>query len=148
MMEFAAGDAVRALADKGYTVSEIHDKLSYPVSRQAIGELVWGHYLDNGTICLTDPTNRPERFKTSYKKVQNEYGKVSFQQVRESVSITGEYLQCDFGKRLYQDREGFMQELQRLDKRDQDYVLGLPWPLTPVYHKKDERMTRIHERLF
>ena len=147
MVEFAAGDAIRALADKGYTVEEIHGRLSYPVTRSAIGELVWGHYLDQGTILKFDPKEQAELTVTSYEKVQDRFGKVTFQQIRKTVPVTGEYVPCDFGKRMYQDREGFLSALQALEPRDRDYVLGLPWPLETVWHKKDERMMRIRKRL-
>jgi len=142
-VEFAAGDAIRLLSDKGFNVEEIHDKLSFPVARKTIGELVWSHYLDNGTICLFDPERQSKKLVTSYKKVQNSYGKVSFLQVQKDIRLTGEYVRCDFGKRLYCNREEFLDRINRLDERDRNYVLGLPWPLEPVYHIKDERMMRI-----
>ena len=147
MIEFAAGNAIRALADKGYGVEEIHERLSFPVPKKAIGELAWAHFLDNGTICLYDPKEQPERIVTSYEKVQNSIGKVSFQQVRKKVVLTGEYVPCDFGKRLYQDQETFRKELEMLGAKDRDYVLGLPWPLQIVWHVKDERMERIIKAL-
>ena len=142
-VEFAAGNAIRALADKGCTVEEIHERLAFPVSKKAIGELVWAHLLDNGTICLYDPKEQPEKIITTYEKVQNAYGKVSFRQVRRTVALEGEYVTCDFGKRLYQNREAFLRELQALDEKDREYVLGLPWPLETVWHIKNERMGRI-----
>ena len=91
MVEFAAGNAIRALADKGCTVEEIHKRLSFPMSKKAIGELAWAHFLDNGTICLYDPSERPEKVLTSYEKVQNKYGKVSFRQIRKTIVLEGEY---------------------------------------------------------
>ena len=142
-VEFAAGNAIRALADKGDTVEEIHEKLTFPLPKKAIGELTWAHFLDNGTICLSDPKEQPDKIRTSYEKVQNAYGKVSFRQVRKTVTLEGEYVACDFGKRLYQDREAFLRELQRVDAKDRDYLLGLPWPLQTVWHVKDARMERI-----
>jgi len=145
MIEFAAGNAIRALADKGCSVEEIHDRLSFPVPKKAIGELAWAHFLDNGTICLYDPKEQPERIVTSYEKVQNSFGKVSFQQVRKKVALAGEYVPCDFGKRLYQDREAFLEKLEALDAKDRDYVLGLPWPLETVWHLDNERMKRIRQ---
>ena len=144
-IEFAAGDAIRALADKGSTVEEIHERLSFPIAREKIGELVWARYLDQGTICLQDPSQQEEKVVTSYEKVQDAYGKVSFRQVRRSVQLTGEYVPCDFGKRRYQNREDFNRLLENLDAKDREYVLGLPWPLETVWHKKDARMKRIME---
>ena len=142
-VEFAAGNAIRALADKGFSVEEIHERLAFPVPKKAIGELTWAHFLDNGTICLSDPKQQPDKVRTSYEKVQNAYGKVSFRQVKKTVTLEGEYVACDFGKRLYQKREQFLKELQVLNAKDREYVLELPWPLETVWHVKNERMKRI-----
>ena len=146
-LEFAAGDAIRILADKGLTVEEIYERLSFPVPRKTIGELVWNHYLDVAVICLSNPSLQDEKVVTTYEKVQGAYGRISFRQIRRIEHVTGEYVPCDFGKRLYADREQFLKSLQCLSQRDRDYVLGLPWPLGIVYHKKDERMARIQSAL-
>ena len=142
-VEFAAGDAIRALADKGCTVEEIHERLSFPIAREKIGELVWAYYLDQGTICLQDPGQLEEKVVTSYEKVQDAYGKISFRQVRKSIRISGEYVPCDFGKRRYQNCESYDKWLEGLEAKDREYVNGLPWPLETVWHKKDARMARI-----
>lgn len=145
--EFAAGNAIRALADKGLTVSEIHEKLTYPVPQKTIGEMVWAHYLDMCVIFLEDPGTTGEKVVASYEQVQDAYGKISFRQIKHTIPLTGEYVPCDFGKQLYQNRKKFMEQLQTLDSKDKDYVLGLPWPLQTVYHKKDARMERILHKL-
>ena len=146
-IEFAAGNAIRALADKGLTVSEIHDELTYPVPQKTIGEMVWAHYLDTCVIFLEDPGTTGEKVVASYEQVQDAYGKISFRQIKHTIPLTGEYVPCDFGKQLYQNRKKFMAQLQTLDPKDRDYVLGLPWPLRIVYHKKDARLARIMQRL-
>ena len=98
-IEFAAGNAIRALADKGLTAEEIYGKLSYPVPRKTIGEMIWAHYLDIGVICLEDPGMTGEKVVTSYERVQDAYGKISFKQLKKTIPVTGEYVRCDFGKR-------------------------------------------------
>ncbi|MBR3470062.1 MAG: hypothetical protein IKH28_10275 [Lachnospiraceae bacterium] len=146
-IEFAAGNAIRALADKGLTVSEIHDELTYPVPQKTIGEMVWAHYLDTCVIFLEDPGTTGEKVVASYEQVQDAYGKISFRQIKKTIPVTGEYVPCDFGKWLYRDREGFLSRIQVLDFGDRDYILGLPWPLQTVYHKRDARMARIMQGL-
>lgn len=42
-----------------------------PVSKKAIGELVWAHFLDTGTICLYDPKEQPDKVRIRYEKVQD-----------------------------------------------------------------------------
>ena len=47
-------------------------------------------------------------------------------------------------KEIYKDKAGFEKKLEILSPKDREYILGLPWPLTTVYHVADERMIRIY----
>ena len=80
-VDFAAGGAVRVMADKGYTVCEIKEKLDYPLSKTKIAELVWKHYLETGVIRLTPPEEESAPKRVHYEKVQDRFGKTSFRQV-------------------------------------------------------------------
>lgn len=155
-VDFASGGAIRVMADKGYTVKEIHDRLDFPVPPEKIGELVWKHYVENGVIRLEEPCKGSEespKRKVTYEKVQDKYGHTSFRQVEVEDSSFGDtqesadYILCDFGKRIYQNKAKFEKELEALDASDRDYILGLPWPLTNVWHIKNERMERIAAKL-
>ena len=141
--DFAVGGTIRALADKGLNVNEIYDRLDYPVSRETVGKLVWAHFLDNGTICINDPSKQTSKQSVSYEKIQDEYGRISYKQIKRSIELSGVYLPCDFGKQMYKNREAFIKKLEVLDKHDRDYILGLPWPLETVWHRDDERIRRI-----
>lgn len=140
--DFAGGGAVRHLADEGYTISEIMDRLDYPMSKEKIGEIVWDHFLNQGVICLKKPSDTIE--KVSYVKEQDAYGRISMRRVVEKIDAIGrDYIKVDFGKRRYQNEEAFFESLMKLDSKDREYVLDLPWPLEPVYHLKNDKITRI-----
>ena len=143
--DVAAGDAIRHLADKGMTIEEISENLTYPASVDNIRSVVWKHYQNNGTIRLDKPeNNRAKPVKVDYVLEHDIYGHSSYRRVEEKTTEnTLEYVACDFGRRLYNDREKFLRELDKLDKRDRDYILDLPWPIETVYHVKNERMDRI-----
>lgn len=144
--DFASGDDIRHLADKGYTVAEIAKELDYPLVQEKIGEIVWQHYVDTGKICVDEPVASEYIEKVTYEKRQGSYGRISMKKVVKKIpSGDREYMLCDYGKRLYKDREKFLRELNRLDERDREYIIGLPWPLKPVYHEADERMRRIND---
>lgn len=82
------------------------------------------------------------------KKVYDNYGRPSFIKVRvKNVEAPKEYIACDFGRKIYQDREAFEQSLSVLDEEEKNYVLGLPWPLEKVWHVKNENFERISSRL-
>ena len=141
--DMASGDAIRHMADRGMTVCEIAEHLSFPTEKSRIAKTVWKHYIDTGKIRLTPPESGRGR-KVSYVKEEGPYGRVSFRQVVEELPAQeAEYIRCDFGKQLYKDEGGFRKKLQILSETDRDYILDLPWPLTDVWHILDERMKRI-----
>ena len=146
--DFASGGAIRHLADNGFTVKEIHARLDFPTPMSKVAETVWNHFLDKGIILTQEPVIGEITEKIDYVKVQGEFGKTSFKRVvTQNPAIAEEYIKCDFGKRIYQNKTEFEKSLSALNERDRDYILGLPWPLTPVWHIADERMKRIMEKL-
>ncbi|MCR4618410.1 MAG: hypothetical protein K5669_09550 [Lachnospiraceae bacterium] len=146
--DFASGGAIRHLADKGFTVKEIHDRLDFPTPVSKISETVWNHFLEEGIILLEDPLTGTSKGKVRFEKVQNKYGKTSFKRVTETVeNQDAKYIKCEFGKFIYKDKKGFEESLMILDKRDREYIMGLPWPIGPVWHIADERMTRIENAM-
>ena len=98
-VDFASGGAIRVMADKGYTVREIHDKLDFPVPMEKIAELVWKRYLETGVIRMEAPDKgdasagsasdgvAPTK-RVTYEKVQDEYGRTSFRQVVVETGVT------------------------------------------------------------
>lgn len=144
--DVASGDAIRHLADKGFTVPEIVSHLSFPTPEEKVRSVVWKHYIETGVIRLTEPDNEPLT-KITYVKEYNQYGKSSFRKVTETIDNDEklQYVACDFGKAIYKDKEAFINSLDDLDKRDIEYVLSLPWPLETVWHVLDDRMQRIME---
>ena len=175
-IEFASGDAIRSLSDKGYSVKKIKSKLDFPTPEERIREIVWKHYIDNKTICLQDPKETSSVENYTIKKVYDSYGRPSFKKVSvkadeeepgsKQVSIKAdeeepgskqvkveadeeakEYVECDFGKRLYQNKDEFLKSLSVLDEEEKDYILGLPWPLTKVWHVKNEKFAKIITKL-
>lgn len=146
-VDFASGGAIRAMADKGYTVSEIYNKLDFPTSREKIKEIVWKHYTDTGVIVLEEPIPGQVKNKVTYEKVTDDYGRTSYKQVVKSETVENEYVACDFGKMIYQDKKLFEKKLEGLSEKDREYILELPWPLQRVWHVKDERIQRILKQL-
>lgn len=148
MYDFASGDAIRHLADAGLTISQITAKLSFPTPKDRVARTVWKHYIDQGIILQEEPKEGEMFRKVSYVTEQGAYGKVSMRQVVEEVQIPkAEYLPCDFGKRIYRDKEGFQESLKRLSETEKQYLLELPWPCQTVWHIRNERMNAIWRKL-
>ena len=142
-MDFASGDAIRSLADKGYSVEEIYKRLDFPTPKEKIRDMVWKHYIECGIIKLEDPANSSSNKRVTYEKVQDNLGRTSFKQVVIEEDESKEYVTIDFGKRLYKDKEAFLKELDILNPGDRQYILDLPWPISTVWHEKNERIERI-----
>lgn len=143
-LDFAAGGQIKALTDKGYTVSEIKNRLDFPLPESTLSELVWKRMIESGKVLLEAPSDDTVTEHVRYEKVQGAYGKTSFKKITvKEENDPKEYVPCEFGKLLYKDRSGFERSLEGLSSKDRDYVLGLPWPLQTVWHIKDERIVRI-----
>ena len=145
-LDFASGDAIRALADKGYSVSEIHKRLDFPTPVERIRDTVWKHFIDTGVILLDAPSAESQK-RVTYEKVQDSLGRTSFKQVVTEDTELKEYVEIDFGKRIYQNKDAFEKSLEVLSPEDRQYILDLPWPLTNVWHVKNERIERILKKL-
>ncbi|SFQ32447.1 hypothetical protein SAMN02910358_01596 [Lachnospiraceae bacterium XBB1006] len=144
--DVASGDAIRHLADKGYTVPEIAKELDFPTPIERIRKTVWEHYINTGVIRF-EPPEEGTRLRVHYEKVYGAFGKTSFKRVEEEIKeIPREYRKCEFGKEKYGDAKAFELKLERLDAKDREYVENLPWPLQPVYHVADERIKRIMQK--
>ncbi len=140
--DFAGGSAVRHLADTGLTISEIVDRLDYPLPKEKVANIVWQHFLNTGVICLEDPDTFVE--KVSYVKEQDNFGKTSMRRVVEKIDMSDKkYVKIDFGKRMYKNLDEFKKSLAELSAKDREYILDMPWPLQEVYHILDDRMNRL-----
>ena len=145
-LDFASGDEIRALADKGYSVSEIHKRLDFPTPVEKIRDTVLNHFIDSGVILLDAPSAESQK-RVTYEKVQDSLGRTSFKQVVVEDNEAREYVEIDFGKKIYKDKNAFEKSLEALSPEDRQYILDLPWPLTNVWHVKNERMERILKKL-
>ena len=58
------------------------------------------------------------------------------------------YVSCAFGLNAERESASPKASFQVLDKRQQDYIQGLPWPEKIVYHRLDSRMREIIVKLY
>ncbi len=146
--DMASGDAIRHLADLGYSVDRIAKELSFPTPKEKIAQTVWEHYVAQGIILLEEPAEAPVIEKTSYIKEYDNFGRANFRKVTVSVEHSPKkYYPCDFGRQRYKNEAAFLASLEVLDKEEKDYILGLPWTLYRVYHVDNNRMRHIMEKL-
>ncbi|MBR5944500.1 MAG: hypothetical protein IKZ94_06085 [Lachnospiraceae bacterium] len=143
--DFASGGAIRHLADLGYNAYEIKEKLEFPTPVSKIAATMWTHFVNTGKVRLTPPETDGEPVITKdYITVYDSYGKPSFKQVTKTAEAEErKYVKVDFGYVRYKDPKGFEAFLNRLDKKERDFVEPLPWPLKEVYFEDCELMQKI-----
>ena len=143
--EVAYKAAVRHLTDNEYSLDQIMDKLSYPVSRDEVQRTMYEYMLESGMICEELPDEDSVKEKISYVMEEGAYGKKSYRRIIET-DTTGkhEYVPCDFGMLKEADWEKVK---NKLDKKDIEYITGIPWPKKTVYHRMTERFKGIYSRL-
>ena len=173
--EAACGGAIRHLADLGFSVAQIMEKLQFPTSYERVQKAVWEHLINTGVILPAQPGSGMAAPKAEFIKEYDKYGKVSFRKISvptaqiepihflevrihpacDLVSLLQEkyrkngqdasYASCDF----VLEKDSFLTKcLPLLDKKQKEYLTGLPWPGQVCYHRLDQRMLEIVIRLY
>ena len=145
IFDFAGGDTVRKLTRDGYSVTEISDKLLFPLTKKQIGMMSYRELVAIGRVRLQKPHIDETLQQISYIKEYDTFGKASLRQISTPIPIDAsiEYVEINFGKLKYKNDEAFNEQLQKLSVRDKSYINDIPWPLSPVYHEKNEQIMRI-----
>lgn len=79
--EAASGAAIRHLADLGYTVKQITERLTYPTSYERVQKAVWEHLVNAGVLLLKEPGSEKPKRNVTYVKEYGKYGRASMRQV-------------------------------------------------------------------
>lgn len=85
--DFGYGDAIMHLADQGFTLSQIKDRIGSHLPEEYLCEKILKSYVDCGTVLLAEPGS-VRRERTSMVKDVGEFGQISFRQVREIIEET------------------------------------------------------------
>lgn len=171
--DVAAGAQIRHLADLGYTTNQILAALDFAVPYRKVQETLTQYLQETGMLVLGKP-DHPAFAKPKFVREYDSYGRASFRQVavkkewdpgicwqkcffapatgKELLSFlkrkteeNGEemsYISCDFGL----DEDGNAREA--LMPRQQEYIEGILWDKTRMYHRLTPRMQEIAVRLY
>ena len=141
--DVACGGAVRHLVDLGYSTDQILRELSFPTARPRVEQMIYRRMTETGILLETLPVSE-EKLEVLCMKKQSTAKICVF--LRKRIEENGEensYVLCPFGT-WRRDREKRLQEaLACLTGREREYILGLPLPMKPVYHRLNDRMAEI-----
>lgn len=106
--EAASGGAIRHLADLGYTVKQISEKLTYPTPYERVRKTVWQQMLDTKVALTEEPGSGKVRGKAEYTIERDKYGKTSYR----LVPVRGELAEPICWKdRIYiEEKDGRLRE--------------------------------------
>lgn len=173
VFDMASGGAIQHLANQGYTVKQIIEKLDFPASYEKVQEAVWKQLLSNGCLLLEEPGSGAGREKIEYVMEKDSFGKRSFRQVIIKADETKKihWKEIIFNRRLNGEFSDYLSKqvvvngeeasyvscdfgvrandaLDILNEQQREYILGLPWTNQRVYHKLDMRMREIVSALY
>lgn len=175
--ETACGGAVRHLADNGYTVRQILEKLDYPASWEQVQNTVFEHFCGKGILLLNEPEYDGVEEKPEFVLEYDSYGKASFRKAaapsgkaRKKIEWkesslpagSGELFGQFLAKKLAENGaenaylscdfglwpRDKLDSLPYLDSRQKDYIRGIPWPQARMYHRLNTVMAEIVKELY
>lgn len=113
--EAACGGAVRHLADSGFTVKQIMERLDYPISGERVRKALYKHLCDTCVILEKSPEEELPRAKPEYVLEYDSYGKPSYRRKRTEdfgESLPGaDSLAADWKEIVYQPAAGLEEQL-------------------------------------
>lgn len=173
--ETACGGAIRHLADHGYTVKQIVEKLDYPASFEQVQAAVYEYFCNSGILLKEAPEYDAVEESSDFVLEYDQFGKASFRRVtvkkerkkiewRESRFLSGypdafsqlltqKISENDASASYISCDFGLWTEYERsalsvLDDRQREYLNGIPWEPVRMYHRLNPRMKGIVERLY
>ncbi len=83
-MDAAAGDAIRHLTDKGFTLPQIKEALTYPAPTEYIADVMWKRLVESHkVIAVTDAAGGLSGRAPEIIEQRDKYGRKSFLQVQK-----------------------------------------------------------------
>lgn len=173
--DVACGAQIRHLADLGYTVSRMMGELDISVPYGIVQKTVTEHLCKTGVLTSKKPDSEPTA-KTEFVREYDSYGRPSFRRVvttesgmaairwqkriyepvadgkllsflNRKTEENGEefsYISCDFGCTSLETAE----YMEVLDRRQREYIEGILWEKSRMYHRITQQIREIVSRLY
>ncbi len=172
--DVAFGAQIRHLADLGYTINQILPQLDLAIPYRKVQETITNYLRETG-ILISDKPGSAVFTKSEFVREYDSYGRSSFRRIttekkagpilwqeqlispvsgkelreflNRKTKENGEdvsYISCDFGV----DKQKFTEILNVLESRQQEYMEGILWEKSRMYHRLTPRMQEIAARLY
>lgn len=151
MYDAASGGAIRHLTDLGYSVDQMMEALSYPTPRERVRKTVYRYMLEAGLLLRELPQGSDLRNVTLWISDTVKADNDLYQKIKANGADHC-YISCPFG--MWRQNEGtaseqnvFSDRLSCLNKREREYIAGIPWEDRLMYHRLNSRMREIGRKL-
>lgn len=159
VFDVAGGGAIRHLVDLGYSLDQMMQALSYPAPRQRVQNSAYRYMRESGLLLrsLSERTGNDEGqeaagFRVVRLRISDRDGLHRY--LYEKTEENGEaqtYISCPFGLAKEGGRLPDADEIRKglacLNRREQDYIAGIPWENRVMYHRLNSRMREIGRKL-
>ncbi len=132
MHDVASGDAIRHLANQGYTVPQIMKRLDFPTAKDRVERIFTTHLIREGILFPTLPDG------TKKLELSGE-GFFGLLKLHDPARLL---LECPFASKKQTD---LLLPLLTVDEAE--YLASIRWDHFPMYHILNPRMCRIAEKM-
>lgn len=137
MHEMSGAGAIRHMADQGYSVRQIMERLDYPTPQRRVEETVLKHMLKQGILLEQLPDVKYRRIDIPYPWDRKQLSEAVYLRKEQN----GE--ECSYVLLPIADLKKDSGLLSCLNDREREYLDGLPWEGDAVYHRLTGRMYEI-----
>lgn len=136
--QVAYGDAVKRLADEGYSTKQILEMIDYPAPESKVEKMVFERLCETGVILLELPEKKgyldvSENFVANVSKSKLRKDKFLAQLNKRCLQngIENSYIMLEFNL----ENKDTLKMLSKLDNRQRDYIIGIFGSHKKIYHR-------------
>lgn len=139
----ANGGAIRHLIDRGYSIEQIMRELDYPATKERVQETAYKYMTESGILLTALPVAEEDMHRTILKKADKKTIRTSLSEKIQKNGEKNSYIECQFDRLMKKDQEEKGRLLSNLTAREKEYLSGIPWKQTCMYHRLNGRMQEI-----
>lgn len=157
--DYAYGSQIKQLYNKGLGVTQIKEKLDYPVSIEKVSSYLWDYLLTSHQVVFSENDIVTNPSSPKYEMETDTYGRRSFRLSSESLTNYNTYKDIIFDGSISaipniedcffkMDGAAVSSYMKYMNSKQTDYLLGFPWPKREMYIHANERFIDIFSTLY
>jgi len=157
--DYAYGSQIKQLYNKGLGVTQIKEKLDYPVSIEKVSSYLWDYLLTSHQIVFNQADIIANPSSPKYELDSDSFGRRSFRLSSESFASSRSYKDIMYNGAIStipnidecffkMDGVAVSSYMEYMNSKQTDYLLGFPWPKREMYIHANERFIDIFSTLY